>query len=303
MSQDSPNKEPSQSPNNKLSRSALTKRAVDASVSVASSYGISVDDPYILADAYSVRIHLRPTPIVARVSTITCVLRSPIDSWLAREISVAEFLLSKGAPVVPPSDLLPALPHYRDGLFMSFWRYVQPVSAEVPKSTVVGEMLAELHRVLRDYPEKLPFLAPPLNDIPRGLERLEGIGNILNKSVLVELREIYEKLLVEVKNNLAEVLQPLHGDGHAHNLIPTTKGLLWNDFEDTCLGSIAWDLINLDDEGRTAYPNAPDSEMLEPYHKLRQLHGIIWVYALCTFIPDWLEPVKVMLDNFLRSYQ
>jgi hypothetical protein len=50
MSQDSLNKEPSQSPNDKPSRSVLTKRAVDASVSVASSYGISVDDPHVLAE-------------------------------------------------------------------------------------------------------------------------------------------------------------------------------------------------------------------------------------------------------------
>jgi thiamine kinase-like enzyme len=97
-------------------------------------------------------------------------------------------------------------------------------------------------------------------------------------------------------------LQPLHGDGHAYNLIPTAKGFLWNDFEDTCFGSIAWDLINLDSEGRAAYPNAPESVMLEPYHRLRQLHGIVWVYALSPEFPNWLEPVKVMLDE-LRGYQ
>jgi len=63
---------------------------------------------------------------------------------------------------------------------------------------------------------------------------------------------------------LVSVLQPLHGDAHALNLIPTAKGLLWNDFEDTCTGSIAWDPINLDDEGMAAYPNAPDFATLEP---------------------------------------
>ncbi|MBW4572813.1 MAG: phosphotransferase [Tolypothrix carrinoi HA7290-LM1] len=303
MSQDSPNqKVSSKSPDDKPNRSILTKRAIDASVSVASSYGINIDDPYVLADAYSVRIHLRPAPIVARVSTITCVLRSPIDSWLAREISVAEFLFSQGVPVVPPSDMLPPLPHEHDGLFISFWRYVQPLPDAVPKSAVVGEMLAELHSVLRDYPEELPFLAPPLNDIPRGLERLDRIGNILSKSDLVLLRSTYEKLLSQVKNNSVNSLQPLHGDGHTHNLIPTAKGLLWNDFEDTCNGSIAWDLINLDEEGRAAYPNAPESAILEPYRRLRQLHGIVWVYALLPEFPNWLEFAQAMLDD-LRDYQ
>jgi thiamine kinase-like enzyme len=96
---------------------------------------------------------------------------------------------------------------------------------------------------------------------------------------------------------LVSVLQPLHGDAHALNLIPTAKGLLWNDFEDTCTGSIAWDLINLDDEGMAAYPNAPDFATLEPYRKMRQLHAIVWVYAISPELPDWLATAKTMLDN------
>jgi Phosphotransferase enzyme family len=280
----------------KPDRSALTARAVAASVSVASAYGVRVDDPHVLANAYSVRVHLQPAPIVARISTITPVLRSPINSWLAREISVAEFLAAQGAPVVAPSDLLPPNPHHYDGLTMSFWRYVQPVCDVLPSAIVVGRMLAELHAVLRDYPGELPLLAPPLNDIPRGLERLEQAGDILTLSDLTLLQKTYDQLLPQLSNPVNR-LQPLHGDSHALNLISTAKGLLWNDFEDTCMGSIAWDLINLDDEGRAAYPNTPDAATLEPYRKMRQLHGIVWVYALLPEFPDWAEPVKALLDD------
>ena len=280
----------------KPERSALTARAVAAAVSVATARGVSVDDPQVIADAYSVRIHLKPAPIVARVSTITSLLRSPIESWLLRELSVAEFLASKGANVVPPSDILPPGPHYYDGLFMTFWRYFQPVSDALPESAIVGRMLAELHVVLRDYAGDLPLLAPPLNDIPRGLERIERAGDILPKSDLTLLQETYDRLLPQL-NNSASLLQPLHGDANASNLIPTVDGLLWNDFEDTCKGSVAWDLINLDDEGRAAYPDAPDSATLEPYIKMRQLHGIVWVYALLPEFPNWVAHVKVMLDD------
>lgn len=280
----------------KPERSALTARAVAAAVSVATAHGINIDEPQVIADAYSVRIHLKPAPIVARVSTITSLLRSPIESWLLRELSVAEFLASKGANVVPPSDILPPGPHYYDGLFMTFWRYFQPVSDALPESVIVGKMLAELHAVLRDYPGDLLLLAPPLNDIPRGLERIERAGDILPKSDLTLLQETYDKLLPQL-NNSASLLQPLHGDAHAFNLIPTADGLLWNDFEDTCIGPVAWDLINLDDEGRAAYPDAPDSATLEPYIKMRQLHAIVWVYALLPEFPNWVAHVKVMLDD------
>ncbi|HAZ43487.1 MAG TPA: antibiotic transporter [Cyanobacteria bacterium UBA11369] len=282
--------------------SALTARAVAAAVSVATAHGVSIDDPQVIADAYSVRIHLKPAPIVARVSTITAILRSGIESWLLRELSVAEFLASKGAPVIPPSDILPPGAHYYDGLFMTFWRYFQPVSDALPESAIVGRMLAELHAVLRDYPGDLPLLAPPLNDIPRGLERIERVGDILPASDLRLLQETYDKLLPQLHNS-ASLLQPLHGDANALNLIPTAEGLLWNDFEDTCRGAIAWDLINLDDEGRAAYPDAPDSATLEPYIKMRQLHGIVWVYALLPEFPNWVAHVKVMLDDLRERSQ
>lgn len=283
-------------PSTEFDHPALTARAVAASVSVASAAGIRVNDPHVLADTYSVRVHLKPAPIVARIATLTPVLRSPVESWLARELSVAAFLAAKGAPVVPPSDFLPPVPHHCDGLAISFWRYFEPISDALPDGATVGRMQAELHAILRDYPGDLPLLAPPLNDIPRGIERLEQLGNILPESDLTLLQTNYDRLLRQLSNSVS-VLQPLHGDAHALNLIPTAKGLLWNDFEDTCTGSIAWDLINLDDEGIAAYPNALDFATLEPYRKMRHLHAIVWVYAISPELPDWIASAKTMLDN------
>lgn len=275
-------------------RTALTAQAVTAAMSVAAAHGIKVDAPRVLADAYSVRVHLHPAPIVARVSTITSLLRSPIQSWLAREISVAEFLVSRGAPVIPPSDRLPATPHQHNGLFMTFWRYVQPVSDALPDATTLGRMLAELHAILYDYSGELPLLAPPSNDIPRGIERLKQIGDILTTPDLILLQETYDRLLPQLQIGQP---QPLHGDANASNLIPTVEGWLWNDFEDTCQGNIAWDLVNLDEAARAAYPNAPTTEILKPYINLRQLHAIVWVYALLPEFPDWVQYAKTMLDG------
>lgn len=283
----------------KLNRSERTAVGVGAAVAIASSHGIKVDSPRVLADAYSVRVHLHPAPIVARVSTLTPLLRSPIETWLAREISVVEFLTSRGVPVIPPSHDLPAIPHQHDGLFMTFWRYVQPVSDTLPDPKIIGQMLAELHAVLRDYPGDLPLLAPPLNDIPRGLERLQQAGNILTASDLNLLTQMCDRLLPQLHQ--VDQLQPLHGDANGSNLIPTAAGWLWNDFEDTCKGHIAWDLINLDDAARAAYPNAPDAVMLEPYIKLRQIHAIIWVYALLPEFSDWVTYVKAMLDRLRNA--
>jgi hypothetical protein len=288
----------------KLDRRVINPRAIAAAVSVAAAHGIQVDEPRVLADACSVRVHLQPAPVVARISTLTPLFRSPVEVWLSRELAVTQFLVSQNAPVVAPSDLLPPGPHYHDGFFMSFWQYVQPISDVAPEPAIVGKMLAQLHTALRDYSGDLPYLAPPLNDIPRGLEQLEHYSDdILTPDDLALLQETSDRLLPQLRDlrDPSEPIQPLHGDAHALNLISTAKGLLWNDFEDTCKGSIAWDLVNLDETGRTAYRDTPNPATLELYRQLRQLHGLVWAYVLLPEFPDWTEPAQGMLKNLRDS--
>ncbi len=280
-------------------RSAIAARAVAAAVSVASEQGIVVREPVVLADRYAIRVHLRPAPVVARVSTFTSLLRVPIEPWLARELAVSTFLHHRGAPVVPPSELLPPGPHLRDGFAISFWSYCPPVSEEVPAPETTGRMLAELHQVLAEYGGELPMLAPPLRDIPNGLDRLENAGDILPANDVSMLRRLAERLLPIIADESRQPTQPLHGDAHSHNLIHSAQGLLWNDFEDTCRGPIAWDLSTLADiDGRmlSAYPNAPPASALEIFRQVRLLHGAVWVFALLPEVGEWAMQARAILD-------
>lgn len=279
-------------------RADLRTRAVAAATRVAERHGVRVTEPAVLAERYAVRVHLRPAPLVARISTFTALLRHPIDAWLARELDVTTFLHGRGAPVVPPSDLLPAGPHLDDGFAISFWSYVAPVSDETPAPEVLGRMLAELHGELRSYPGALPILAPPLNDIPRGLARLERMPTVIPAGDVSLLRRVAERLLPAM-GDAAAFMQPLHGDAHAHNVIPSVRGLLWNDFEDVCQGPIAWDLSTLSDpENRlfAAYPGAPAAETLEAFRRVRLLHATVWVLALLPEVDEWAVHARGMLD-------
>jgi hypothetical protein len=279
-------------------RTATTARAVAAAARVARNYGIVVHEPAVLAEGYAVRVHLAPAPLVARVSTFTALLRPPAELWLARELDVTRFLHGCGAPVVPPSDLLPAGPHVQDGFAISFWTYEAPISDVPPVPEVAGRMLAELHGALRKYPAELPLLAPPLNDIPRGLARLETMPSVIQPSDVAMLRRVADRLLPQVREALSPT-QPLHGDAHAYNLICSARGILWNDFEDVCRGPIAWDLSTLSDPENkllAAYPDAPSSETLDIYRQLRLLHGTIWVLALLPEVDKWAAHAPAMLD-------
>ena len=60
-------------------REERSRRAVAAAVGLAHEKGIRVDEPFVLADLFSLMVHLRPAPVVARVATCMPRLRTPIE--------------------------------------------------------------------------------------------------------------------------------------------------------------------------------------------------------------------------------
>jgi hypothetical protein len=276
-----------------------TDRAVKAAVTLARAHGLRVDEPAVLANAYSVRVHLRPAPVVARVPTLTARLRTPGEVWLGRELSVVQFLVERGAPVVPPSGELPPGPHVHDGLALSFWQYVEVDAERIATPAQTGPMLADLHTVLREYPGELPLMGPPRNDIARALEILDS-EHTLDLDDLAMLHAAHDRLGPLLREP-AGPLQPLHGDVHPGNLLVTAEGLLWNDFEDVCLGPVAWDLASLalaPEDTTPVYPDAPDPAVLGAYRDVRMLQVTTWMAALPFVFPGQAEILKTLLEHW-----
>lgn len=63
----------------------------------ARDHGLRVDDPAVLADTFSVQVHLRPAPVVAG-STWTATVRPGVERYLARRVAVAEHPAGTGLP-------------------------------------------------------------------------------------------------------------------------------------------------------------------------------------------------------------
>ncbi|GAA3581694.1 hypothetical protein GCM10022419_074100 [Nonomuraea rosea] len=148
--------------------------AVRVAVSLAQEHGITVREPVVLNDSFNLRIHLRPAPIVARVPTVTALGRERPEQALLRELQVVSFLYGLGAPVVPPSALLPPGPHVRDGVAVSFHAYAEHDPAYAVTPDAAGKVLAELHAGLREFPGELRYLGPVLDEPVRLLELLDG---------------------------------------------------------------------------------------------------------------------------------
>lgn len=203
----------------------MSESAVAAAVAVAAEQGLRGDDPIVLRDAWHVLVHLRPLPVVARVSSGRLYPEGPPEDDVIRELAVASHAARAGAPVVPPSDLLEPGPHRRGGHVVVFWQHVEPRGALDPAAAGTG--LRTIHEALADYDGELPELHAV---------DLEGILDSLEPSADVELlRELGSR-------RPAGSTQALHGDAHLGNCLP---GPLWHDFETACRGPRELDLAAL----------------------------------------------------------
>jgi Ser/Thr protein kinase RdoA (MazF antagonist) len=281
----------------RVGREERSRRAVEAAVSLARENRLRVEEPVVLNDLFSLMVHLRPAPVVARVATCMPKVRKPISAWLEREIAVTTFLSERGAPVVAPSRELPPGPHERDGFPISFWEYVEPDPNRTPTAADCSAMLVDLHEVLRSYPGELPMLGA--GDIPRMMEELDPASDILSAADENLLRASAERLR-PFWETLSGDIQPIHGDAHSGNLVAAREGgLVWIDFEDVCRGPVEWDLATMMDEEAVSRHHNPDFKLMAKCTELRTLQVALSLIAFHDDFRDingWNEGLRSMLD-------
>jgi thiamine kinase-like enzyme len=288
---------------------ALSVSAVHAAEQVAQAHGITVEATEVVADGSNLLVHLKPAPLLARVATTSALLRRPVSAWLGRDVSVAGYLHEQGAPVVPPSDLLPPGPHQYDGYTMSFWRWVEEDREADISTADAGSMLRDLHATLRGYRPphaggELPLLEI-FNEITRWLKFLEG-RRALSGGELIQLRETHWRLAETLRYG-GRGIQPIHGDAHRKNLLKTPKGWLWTDFEDACGGTTAWDIacmVRTAPEGIEAaldsYPGAPSWDELLPYLRARELEAVVYWQLQAQRFPERKAEAQARLREWQK---
>ncbi len=186
-------------------------------------------------------VHLRPSPVVARVMTGTVVLHDDPLRWLTREVSVLSFLAPSGLAVTPSSLIAPG-PYQRDGLWMTFWERVEHRNRTELCSDAerLGRALRDLHDELSAFSGDLADLVDLQRDIERLHRQLRPTA-ALTPQRIASLREMLQARSDTVFRAPLPA-QALHGDASLSNLFSTPEGLVWNDFEDTFRGPVHWDL-------------------------------------------------------------
>jgi Phosphotransferase enzyme family len=248
-------------------------RPLAAAQAVARAHGVACDDAVRIAGGSNALIHLRPAPVVARVMTATAILHDDLEQWLTREVAVGRYLAGRNAAVVAPSELLPPGPHEHGGLWMTMWTFVEH-DEEAPEPFAVGRSLRDLHAALAGFPGALA----PLSGVRDWLEDL--LSQLPPSPDNDRLRGRLEALTPTVFES-ALPTQPLHGDASSSNLLRTKRGLLWNDFEDVCVGPVEWDIAGLvagasDREALLAGYGEPAIDGLKPFLEAHALYDVIW---------------------------
>jgi hypothetical protein len=274
--------------------------AARAAVSVAARLGVACAEPVVLADGANVIVHLRPSPVVAKVAASTPAIRPNVATWLHREVDIALFLTRAGAPVLAPSCEVPATVHRGDGHVMSFWTYLKPADIGRPDEATIGSMLRDLHATLRTYPEIYPVLTP-LDDIPAFLARPQ---TLLTTTDVAVLTQAFRRLT----DDLAPASIPgqaLHGDAGIGNLMAADGHWVWHDFEDTCSGPVAWDLAATTASPRldasrilAAYGDPIDPAQLRTCEQLRRLHLTIWYALYAERLPECRQRATELLATW-----
>ncbi len=241
-----------------------TEEAVAATVACADLLGLPSDRPEIIAEGYSVRVRLQPTPVLSRVLTEGQLLRGDPAPWLRREIDVAAHLAHTGAPITPPWER-PG-PFSVNGVDVSLWTWVDHEPGSI-SSRDFGALLRDLHTHLDTYQGRLPPLVGPLTDVRAALEISDDVTLHAAARVLIPLALSWPR-------------RTLHGDAHTGNVLVTANGPRWTDFEDTCVGPLEWDLSSatLTDEAIDGYGrDRVDPARLEECRDLRRLQTLAGV--------------------------
>ncbi len=210
---------------------------IRAAREVAMAHGVVSDRCEILQNGSTLVLRLGES-LVARVIRDVDGPRQGSE-WFVRENAVAQYLARQGAPVIPMHPELPPGPHVHLGHTLNFWQFVSVTDLE-PEPRAIGRTLFQCHDLLRGFDGDLPELAI-LTESMALLDTYKEGGQFSRATI-----ELLRGRLSSSIHALAKYpYQPLHGDAHPGNLLNTTIGLLWTDWEDTFLGPAEWDLASI----------------------------------------------------------
>ena len=260
----------------------IAEAIIKSVVAATRALGLNIEEPLVLGAGANVVLHLAPSPVVARIATLTADMRGGATEYLRRERDISAALVHRGVNTIGPTDLVDPGPHEADGrsyLLLSH-RQLQPVDLNSTRDAkAVGRSLVELLAALVDLPTAFGDgdEGQPWEEITTLLQTIESTAERAVTARLTDTIQVLRECEPE------DAWQLVHGDAHRVNVAFTEQGVTWFDFEDANRRPMAWDLATL----RRAWPTAGDEACrllrVDPtgfsmrwHHELREIYALLW---------------------------
>jgi len=225
-------------------------RRLTATTAVASELGLLVEETIVIQPANRLTVRLLPCDVLARVAA-TVRRNQEIATF---EIEVARRLEEIDSPIAVLDPRVEPLVYLRDGYAITLWKYYDPLPAADITPAAYAQALERLHTGMR----QLDVTAPHFTDRVDQAQSIVG-----NRSQSPELVDADRELLTNTLRSLRRAVvdrganeQLLHGEPHAGNLLSTTSGMRFIDFETCCIGPVEFDIAHAPDEVGDHYPLA-----------------------------------------------
>ena len=269
-------------------------RAVAAARSVAESLGLAADDTVVLQDSSKLTVRLLPGDVLARVA--------PATSQVAQfEIDLAQQLAGVGSPVAVPDPRVPPGVYERDGFAVTLWTYYSPASHRTVEPVDYAGALGRLHAGMR----RLDVPTPHFTDRVEEAQQL-----VASPDRTPELADADRELLGDTLRNLRRTIverggaeQILHGEPHPGNVLTTSDGLRFIDFETCCRGPVEFDLAHAPEDVADHYPGV-DQDLLRECRILVLAMISTWRWDRDDQLPDgrqlgteWLDQMRAALET------
>ena len=261
-------------------------RAIAAATSVAASLGLPANDAVVLHNSNKLALRLTPYDVFARAA--------PVGQEVAElEVELAQQLAEVGCPVAALEPRVDPLVYKRDGFAVTLWTYYEPVTAHV-SPVDYAKALERLHAGMR----KVDVATPRFTD--RIAEAQELVANPDLSPELAEADRVFLSSRLESLRQAIDdrdaVEQLLHGEPHPGNVLSTTKGPLFIDFETCCRGPVEFDLAHVSEAVCEHYPNV-DQGLLDDCRQLVLAMVAAWRWDLGDQFPNG----RRFGEEFLRT--
>jgi hypothetical protein len=263
-------------------------------MSTASSRGLAVDDAIVLHNSNKLTLRLVPCDVLARVAPVA-------DQVAQFEIEVAQRLAESGSPVAALDPRVEPRAYERDGFVVTLWVYYAPAASQRVSPADYAKVLERLHAGMR----QLDIPTPHFTDRVEQAQRLVASRDH-TPALADEDRELLGDTLRNLRRAIGEcgvVEQPLHGEPHPGNLLTTTNGLLFIDFETCCRGPVEFDLAHLPEEVSEHYPGV-NHDLLRECRILVLAMITTWRWDRRDQFPngrrlgaEWLSQIRAAVDR------